>query len=98
MFSNTPACDAGTCVIPQFHSNVVEAVQSTPLPASANHAFTAAERPVVNGPMQVVRPVPQIVDLQFERAEFGRARHNAVLERPFKKCRKNSEQVELHAF
>ena len=38
--------------------------------------------------MQVVRPVPQIVDVHFERAELSRARHHAVLERPSKKSGK----------
>ena len=40
IFSSTPACDAGTCVMPQFHSSVVVAVHSTPLAASASHAFS----------------------------------------------------------
>ncbi len=39
MFNNTPACEAGTCVNPQFQSNVVVAVHNTPLAASAPQAF-----------------------------------------------------------
>ena len=47
IFNSTPACDAGTCVIPQFHNSVVAAVHNTPLPASASHAFS--ETPATGG-------------------------------------------------
>ncbi len=47
IFNSTPACEAGTCVIPQFHNNVVVAVHNTPLPASASHAFN--DTPVTGG-------------------------------------------------
>jgi hypothetical protein len=47
MFNSTPACEAGTWVIPQFHSNVVVAVHNTPLAASASQAFT--ETPATGG-------------------------------------------------
>ena len=40
MLSRTPAWEAGTWVMPQFHSKVVEAVQSRPLAASASQALS----------------------------------------------------------
>ena len=39
MLSRTPACEAGICVMPQFQSRVVAAVQRTPLAARASQAF-----------------------------------------------------------
>ena len=40
MLSRTPACEAGTWVMPQFHSSVVAAVQSKPLAARASQALS----------------------------------------------------------
>ncbi len=40
MLRRTPACEAGTWVMPQFHRVVVVAVQRMPLAASASQALT----------------------------------------------------------
>ncbi len=47
MLRRTPACDAGTWVMPQFQSSVVVAVQSRPLAARASQAWS--ETPWIGG-------------------------------------------------
>ena len=43
-----------------------------------HHPLAATEGRVVDDVMPVARPVPQIVDLQVERAGFLRAAHHAL--------------------
>jgi hypothetical protein len=47
--------------------------------------------------MPIVRERPQIVDANFNEPGFTRLAHNAVIQRPTKKVRKNRENLELHS-
>ncbi len=61
------------------------------------HAFAAAEGPVVHSAVQIVRPVAQVVQMDFERARLGGPGDHAVFERSCKELRKDGEEVKLHS-
>src|SRR5260221_10871692 len=60
------------------------------------HSFAAAERPVIHGAVLVFGKLPQILDVNLNQTRFARFAHNAVLQRPGKKFRKDSNEVEAH--
>ncbi len=61
-----------------------------------HHAFAPAERTIVHRAMLVGGEVPQIVHRDFNEPGFARAAHDAVIQRPAKKVRKNRDDFELH--
>jgi hypothetical protein len=46
--------------------------------------------------MTIVREVPQIVNQDFNELGVARLAHNAVIQRPAKKIRKDSQDLEFH--
>src|SRR5260370_26434568 len=60
------------------------------------HALAAAKRAVVDGPVTVRGPIPQIVDLDPHDSGFGGPRHYAVPERSFEEIREDRHDVKLH--
>ena len=55
-----------------------------------HHAFAPAKRTIVHGAMAIMREFAQILHVNMDQAGFSRTAHNAVIERPGEKFRKNS--------
>ncbi len=63
-----------------------------------HHAFAASERAVIDGLVQVVRPVPKVVDAEIDLSGLNRARNNARLERAGEELRKDGDDIESQRF
>src|SRR5579863_4029919 len=60
------------------------------------HAFAAAEGTVVDGAVTVVRPVPEIVDLDLDKAGSRRVGHYAVFEGTVEEVGEDGQDAESH--
>ena len=60
------------------------------------HAFAAAEGPIVDGAMPVVRPGAEVVDVDLDQAGFGGFGDDAVLEGALKEVGEDGEDAEDH--
>src|SRR5262249_17331052 len=61
-----------------------------------HHAFAAAKRAVIHGPVPVVREFAQILDANLHQSSFARAPHDAEIQRPREELRKNCDDVKTH--
>src|SRR5579883_111126 len=61
-----------------------------------DHAFAASERPVVDGFVAVVGPVPEVVDADVQDARIFRPFDHAEVERPREKFGEDRQDVENH--
>ena len=60
------------------------------------HAFTSAERAIVDGAMAVFGELAQILDIYIDQAGFAGTAEDAVVERADKKFGKDGDEVEAH--
>src|SRR5271169_4606861 len=62
-----------------------------------HHPFSAAKRTIIHRTVAVVRERPQVVYRNLNETGLARPAHNAVIQRPAKKVRKNRQDLELHS-
>ncbi len=61
-----------------------------------HHAFPAAKRPVVHGPMAVVGERPEIVDTHLDQPLGQRPAQDSILEDARKEARKDGDDLKFH--
>ena len=61
-----------------------------------HHAFSSAERPVIDGAVAIVREGPQVMGNHLHGAHTDGAAENTVLKRTGEEPRKNGQNVEVH--
>src|SRR6476660_4008685 len=61
-----------------------------------DHAFAAAERPIVHGAMAVSRELAQVLDVNLHDAGFSRAANDSVIQRASEELRKDGDEVKAH--
>src|SRR5271170_5431447 len=60
------------------------------------HAFAAAEGPVIHSPVPVMRPVPKVMDVDFDQSGFPSPLDDTVLKWSPEEFREDREHVEFH--
>src|ERR1051326_2945768 len=60
------------------------------------HAFTASKPPIVDGPVTIGRPVPQIVNPDLHDTRLLGPRHHAVPKRPLEEVGEDGQDVKPH--
>jgi hypothetical protein len=60
-----------------------------------DHAFAAAERPVVHRPMAIRSGIPQIVNSDTNESLFAAAPHYSEIERPLEEFREDRDDIEF---
>ena len=78
----TVSGDLGQCVIDRLDLH--------------DHALSAAERPVIHGPVHIRCPLPQVVQDDLHQACVAGPSQNAARERPVEELREDRQDVKPH--